>query len=149
VQRIFAEYADGKGDRAIANDLNRDGIACPSARRPEQNRDRLADGWQGNTVRVFLENPCYTGYAFFGRWTKAEMLLDPEDVAAGHMVRFHRSGPDRIVRSRHPAHPAIVTVEDFTQAQRLRRSRSAGGPREMARLERTRLKLIRPMSQSE
>ena len=32
----------GGGDRAIANGLNRDGIPCPSARRPEQNRHRLA-----------------------------------------------------------------------------------------------------------
>jgi hypothetical protein len=31
VRRIFAEYADGKGDRAIANGLNWDGIPCPSA----------------------------------------------------------------------------------------------------------------------
>jgi hypothetical protein len=64
VQRIFAEYLDGNGDRAIANGLNRYGILCPSARRPDQNRHRLADGWQGSTVRAILENPRYTGYAF-------------------------------------------------------------------------------------
>lgn len=33
------------------------GIACPSARRPDQNRHRLADGWQGSTVRAILESP--------------------------------------------------------------------------------------------
>ena len=32
VRRIFAEYLDGKGDRAIANGLNRDGILCPRGR---------------------------------------------------------------------------------------------------------------------
>src|SRR5215212_2687480 len=37
VVRIFAEYLDGRGDRGIANGLNRDDIPCPSARRPEQN----------------------------------------------------------------------------------------------------------------
>ncbi|MDQ2789218.1 MAG: recombinase family protein, partial [Actinomycetota bacterium] len=37
VCRIFAEYLDGKGDRAIAGGLNRDNVACPSARRPDQN----------------------------------------------------------------------------------------------------------------
>jgi hypothetical protein len=52
VRRIFAEYLDGKGDRAIAAGLNRDNIPCPSARRPDQNRHRLADGWQGSTVRA-------------------------------------------------------------------------------------------------
>lgn len=127
VRRIFAEYLGGMGDRAIANGLNRDGIACPSARRPDQNRHRRADGWQGSTIRSILENPRYTGYAFFGRWTKHEMLIDPDDVGAGHVTRFRRAAPDRVVRSRMPAHPAIVSVEDFTSAQLLRRSKAAGG----------------------
>ncbi|WP_231961059.1 recombinase family protein [Amycolatopsis thermoflava] len=137
VRRIFAEYISGKGDRAIANGLNRDRIPCPSARRPDQNRHRLADGWQGSTVRSILENPRYTGYAFFGRWTKHETLLDPDDVAAGHVTRFRRSAPDRVVRSRLPAHPAIVSVEDFTQAQLLRRSKGSGGLRTARKAERS------------
>jgi hypothetical protein len=145
VRRMFMEYLDGVGDRAIAAGLNRDAIPCPSARRPEQNRHRLGDGWQGSTVRAVLENPRYTGYAVFGRWTKHEMLLDPDDVAAGHVVRFRRSEPDRVVRSRRPAHPAIVTVEMFTQAQLMRRrSRAAGGMRGRAKLERTRRTGTRP-----
>lgn len=136
VQRIFAEYLDGKGDRAIANGLNRAGIPCPSAHRPEQNRHRLKDGWQGSVIRSILENPRYTGYAFFGRWTKQEVLLDPEDVSAGHVVRFRRSAPDRVVRSRRPAHPEIVSVETFTEVQLLRRSRAAGGLSSRRKLER-------------
>ncbi|GGS28247.1 recombinase family protein [Actinokineospora fastidiosa] len=72
VRRIFDEYLEGNGDRAIAAGLNRDGIPCPSARRPDQNRHRLADGWQGSTVRAILENPRYTGYAYLaaGRSTR-------------------------------------------------------------------------------
>jgi hypothetical protein len=136
VRRIFAEYMDGLGDRAIANGLNREGIPCPSARRPDQNRHRLADGWQGSAVRAILDNPRYTGYAVFGRWTKHEVLLNPDDVAAGHVVRFRRSSPDRIVRSRKPAHPAIVSVEDFVEVQLLRRSRAAGGLEARRKLER-------------
>jgi Recombinase/Recombinase zinc beta ribbon domain len=136
VQRIFAEYLDGKGDRAIAGALNREGIPCPSAHRPEQNRHRPGDGWQASTVRAILENPRYTGYAFFGRWTKQEMLLDPDDVAAGHVVRFKRSAPDRVVRSRQPAHPQIVSVELFTEVALLRRSRAAGGLPARRKLER-------------
>ncbi|NUT49851.1 MAG: recombinase family protein [Saccharothrix sp.] len=144
VRRIFAEYLDGNGDRAIAAMLNRDGIPCPSLLRPEQNRHRLADGWQGSTVRAILENPRYTGYAVFGRWTRQEMLLDPDDVAAGNVTRFRRSSPDRIVRSRRPAHPEIVSVETFTEAQLLRRSRAAGGMRGIAKLERVRTGGKRP-----
>ena len=136
VRRIFAEYLDGRGDRAIAHGLNRDDVPCPSARRPDQNRHRLADGCQGSTVRSVLDNPRYTGYAIFGRWAKHEMLLDPDDVAAGHVVRFRRANPDRVVRSRQPAHPAIVSVEDFTQAQLVRRSKAAGGLRTARKAER-------------
>ena len=137
VRRIFAEYLDGRGDRAIANGLNCDGVPCPSARRPDQNRHRLADGWQGSTVRWILDNPRYTGYAIFGRWARHEMLLDSDDVAAGHVVRFRRANPDWVVRSRQPAHPAIVSVEDFTQAQLLRRAKAAGGLRTARKAERS------------
>ncbi len=136
VRRIFAEYLAGNGDRAIANGLNRDGIPCPSARRPDQVRHRLADGWQGSTVRSILENPRYTGFAFFGRWARQEMLLDPDDVAAGNVVRFRRAKPDRVVRSRKPAHPEIVSVEDFTQTQLIRRAKAAGGLRTARKTER-------------
>lgn len=144
VRRIFGEYLDGKGDRAIAEGLNRDGVLCPSARRPDQNRHRLADGWQASTVRAILENPRYTGYGFFGRWTKQEMLLDPDDVAAGHVVRFRRSSNDRVVRSREPAHPQIVSVEAFTQTQLLRRSKSAGGLRTARKQERSGRATVQP-----
>ena len=63
--------------------LNREGIPCPSLRRPDQNRHRLANGWQGGTVRSILDNPRYTGYAVFGRWLKHDTLIDPDDVGAG------------------------------------------------------------------
>jgi hypothetical protein len=144
VRRIFAEYLAGRGDRAIANGLNRDAVPCPSARRPDQNRHRLADGWQGSTVRSILENPRYTGYAFFGRWTKHETLLDPDDVAAGHVVRFRRASADRVVRSRQPAHPALVSVEEFTQAQLRRRAKAAGGLRTACKAERSGRATTRP-----
>jgi hypothetical protein len=96
-------------------------------RRPDQNRHRLADGWQGSTVRSILENPRYTGFAFFGRWTRHETLLDPDDVAAGHVVRPRRADKETVVRSRQPAHPEIVSVETFTEVQLLRRTKAAGG----------------------
>jgi AraC-like DNA-binding protein len=113
-------------------------------RRPEQNTHRLTDGWQGGTVKSILDNPRYTSYAIFGRWTKHETLLDSDDVAAGHVVRFRKAAPDRIVRSRRPAHPEIVSVEEFTQVQLLRKSRAAGGMRGRAKLERTRIRGTRP-----
>lgn len=123
VRRIFAEYLAGSGDRTIAAGLNRDRVLCPSACRPRQNPHRRADGWQGSTVRSILENPRYTGYAFFGRWTRCELLLDPDDAAAGQVIRFRRAAPSTVVRSLTPAHPRIVTVKDFTHVQLLRRAK--------------------------
>ncbi|WP_435592795.1 recombinase family protein [Nocardia sp. bgisy118] len=138
VQRIFRDYIAGRGDKAIAHELNRQAIPCPSAHRPEQNRHRSQDGWQASTVSAILQNPRYTGYAIFGRWNKHEELLDPDDVAAGHITRLRRSPNHRIIRSKKPAHPAIVSVETFTEAQLIRRRRASTGIGARGRLERTR-----------
>ncbi|WP_324194676.1 recombinase family protein [Nocardia terpenica] len=138
VQRIFRDYIAGLGDKAIAAALNREGIPCPSAHRPHQNRHRSGDGWQAPTVAAILQNPRYTGYAVFGRWVKTEELLDPDDVAAGNVVRFRRATADRIIRSKRPAHPKIVSVETFTEAHLIRRARAGTGNRSRAQLERTR-----------
>lgn len=80
----------------------------------------------------------------FGRWTKNEVLADPDDVAAGHVIRFRRSCPDRIVRSRAQAHPEIVSVQQFTRAQLTRRSRGLGGMLGIATLERGRTTAAKP-----
>ncbi len=138
VQRIFALYLDGMGRKAIAESLNRDGVPCPSAHTPRQNRHRKMDGWQHSTVAAVLENPRYTGYAIYGRWQKVEELLDPDDVAAGHVVRFRRSPQAKIVRSREPAHPAIVSVDTFTAAQLEQRRRRRGGERGWSSIGRSR-----------
>ncbi|MDX6283000.1 MAG: hypothetical protein QOH03_4071 [Kribbellaceae bacterium] len=127
VRRIFELYLAGRGNKAIAEQLNRDGVPCPSAHAPQQNRHRKMDGWQHSAVVAILENPRYTGYAIYGRWQKVEELLDPEDVAAGYIARFRRSPLAKIVRSREPAHPAIVSVETFTAAQLEKRKRRTGG----------------------
>jgi hypothetical protein len=72
----------------------------------------------------------------FGRWTRHEVLADPDDVPAGHVTRFRRADPDKVVRPRTQAHPAIVSVETFTRTQLLRRSRAAGGLEGRRRVER-------------
>jgi DNA invertase Pin-like site-specific DNA recombinase len=77
VERIFAMYLDGLGFRAIAETLNAEGVACPSAHSPQQNRHRRGDGWQSSTVRAILENPRYTGCAVYGRWQTLRSCLIP------------------------------------------------------------------------
>jgi hypothetical protein len=117
------------GKKAIAELLNREGVPCLSAHSPQQNRHRKMDGWQHSTLVTILDNPLYTGYAVYGRWQNVEELLDPDDVAAGYVVKFRRSPQAKIVRSRHPAHPPIVSVEEFTAAQLEQRKRKSGGAR--------------------
>ncbi|MFI0425171.1 recombinase zinc beta ribbon domain-containing protein [Spongiactinospora sp. 9N601] len=64
-----------------------------------------------------LHNARYTGYQVWNKQRSSEVLVDPGDVALGvHRVR--RGNPERAwVWSRRPAHPAIVTTEDFDRAQ--------------------------------
>ncbi|WP_420874261.1 recombinase family protein [Nocardia gipuzkoensis] len=50
VQRIFRDYIAGRGDKAIAHELNREDIPCPSAHRPEQNPAPIPSGWQACTA---------------------------------------------------------------------------------------------------
>ncbi|WP_328325747.1 recombinase family protein [Kribbella sp. NBC_00382] len=138
VQRIFEMYLAGWGRKAIAEQLNRDGVPCPSAHAPHQNRHRKMDGWQHSTIVAILENPRYTGYAIYGRWQKVEELLDPDDVAAGYIARFRRSPQAKIVRSREPAHPALVSVEMFTAVQFEKRKRRSGGVAEWSSRSRRR-----------
>ncbi|WP_327635121.1 recombinase family protein [Kribbella sp. NBC_00482] len=139
VRRIFDLYLQGWGRKAIAEQLNREGVPCPSAHSPRQNRHRKMDGWQHSTIAAVLENPRYTGYAIYGRWQKVEELLDPEDVAAGYVVKFRRSPQAKIVRSRQPAHPAIVPVETFTAAQLEQRRRRSGGKSSWSSVDRQRI----------
>jgi hypothetical protein len=108
--------------------LSHDDSAGHRAQRPRTNRHRLADGWQGSTVGAILQHPKYMNRdgvpcpsarrpdQIFGRWTKTETLMDPDNVSEGHVVRFRRASSERIVRSRRPAHPAIVSVAQFTRS---------------------------------
>ncbi|WP_202867430.1 recombinase family protein [Kribbella pittospori] len=138
VRRIFALYLEGWGRKAIVEQLNREGVPCPSAHSPQQNRHRTMDGWQHSTVVAILNNPRYTGFAVYGRWQKVEELLDPDDVAAGYVVRFRRSPHAKIVRSRELAHPAIISVQTFTAAQLRQRKRKSDGIQKWSAVERRR-----------
>lgn len=137
VRRIFVMFLNGASLRSITDALNVEGIPCPSAHNPRQNRHRRGDGWQHATVKAILDNPRYTGFAVYGRWRKVEELLDPDDVAAGHVVRFRRSSRADVVRSREPAHPVLVSVEDFTRVQLEMRARRGSGRSDQASRDRS------------
>jgi site-specific DNA recombinase len=89
VKRIFADYLSGKGIKAIASELTAEGIASPSASDPKRNRHRQSSNgaWGQSAVRAILKNPRYTGYQVWARQRKDEVLLDINDVAAGHVTK--------------------------------------------------------------
>lgn len=61
VERIFAQYLAGRGIYAIAEELTREEVPCPSAHDRARNRHRRGLAWSKMAVRAILTNPRYTG----------------------------------------------------------------------------------------
>jgi hypothetical protein len=84
VDRIFHMYGvEELGLRAIAERLTSEGVPSPAAHDPSRNRHRNPVGWSHSAVRAILANPAYRGVRAWGKQTRVEALLDPEDPAAG------------------------------------------------------------------
>ena len=64
VRRIYAEYLAGRGLKAIAHSLNREGVPAPSAGR------RGSGSWASSAVRTILLNARYRGVYIHGRIKK-------------------------------------------------------------------------------
>ena len=124
VQRIFTMYVDGMSDKAIAAQLTRDGIPCPSAHDPARNPHRPKTAWQQSTVRAILINPRYTGYEVWNKQRKEERLLDIDDVTLGHRTSMTHNPAEEWIRSHEPAHEAIISPDLFDTAQTVRRQRA-------------------------
>lgn len=139
-------YLAGLSLREIARRLNERGVPCPSAHRPQQNRHRRQDGWQVSTLSTILSNPRYTGYEVFGKARKVEELVDSTDVSLGYRTKFRRNPHDAVVRSRHPAHEALVSVETFVAVQRIQAVDRLKTPRERAAQDRTRVGQRKPFA---
>jgi DNA invertase Pin-like site-specific DNA recombinase len=120
VVRIFEEYVSGRGLFAIAEGLTRDGVLSPSAYDRARNPHRNGEGWSKSAVRAILINPRYTGVAVWGRQRRDEVLVDVEDVAAGHRTRLRWNDEDEWVRSPGVAHKPLIS-QDIFEAARARR----------------------------
>ena len=121
VVQIFEEYVSGKGLFAIADSLTRDRVPSPSAYDRARNSHRNGEGWSKSAVRAILVNPRYTGVAVWGRQRRDEVLVDVEDVAAGHRTKLRWNDEDAWVRSPGVAHEPLITAEVF-EAARARRA---------------------------
>jgi site-specific DNA recombinase len=76
-----------------------------------------------------LGNPRYTGYQVWGRQRRDEILLDIDDVAAGHASRRRWNPPTQWIWSAQPAHQALVSRQTFDAVQARRNDHGSGTPR--------------------
>lgn len=121
VTRIFEDFLDGASVHAIARQLTAEAIPSPSASDPARNRHRLRNGpaWAHTAVRAILTNPRYTGFQVWNRQKRHEILVDVNDVAAGHETRMRWNERGDWVWSNEATHQALVTMEQWEQAQDL------------------------------
>lgn len=117
VERIFAEYLDGRGYYAIAERLTADAVPSPAGHDRARNPHRHGRAWGKSAVRAILGNPRYTGYQVWGRQRRDEVLLDVDDVAAGHTSRRRWNPTPQWIWSAEPAHPALISRETFQAVQ--------------------------------
>ena len=117
VRRIFDEYLSGYGYMAIAERLTRDGIASPSGHDRNRNPHRHGLAWGKSAVRAILTNPRYTGFQVWARQRREEVLVDVENVSAGHETVLKWNGEDQWVWSTEPSHEALISMETYQAAQ--------------------------------
>jgi site-specific DNA recombinase len=117
VARIFNLFFSGHGYYAIAEQLTSEGILSPAGYDRARNPHRPGRAWGKSAVRAILRNPRYTGYQVWGRQRRDEMLVDVDDVAAGHLTRMRWNDAARWVWSTQLTHQALVDTATFQAVQ--------------------------------
>ena len=126
VRWMFAQRLAGHSLARITRALNDAGIPCPSAADPSRNPHRSGAAWTLFTVRAILANPRYTGRQVWNRQPTSHELIDPANTGLGHRQVQRWGLPDGWVISARPAHPALVSEEDFIAIQGIRAERDNG-----------------------
>ena len=120
VRRIFRLYADGNGFKAIAIQLNDEGVLPPRVGK------RGTGSWGPNTIRAMLNNERYRGVLTWGRYRKGY-----KTTAAGS-TKVRERQPDCEVITVEAPHLRIVddelwiAVHERMEANRRRYSGSRG-----------------------
>jgi site-specific DNA recombinase len=117
VARIFELFLAGHGCYAIAEQLTAEGIPSPAGYDRVRNPHRPGRAWAKSAVRAILRNPRYTGYQVWGRQRRDEVLLDVDDVAAGHVSRMRWNDATNWVWSAQPTHQPLVDQTTFQAVQ--------------------------------
>ena len=134
VEWIFSQRLAGHSLAWITRALTEAGIPCPSAADPGRNAHRAGEKWSLTTVRAILANPRYTGRQVWNRQPTAMDLIDPANTGLGHRQVQRWGLPDGWVISARPAHPALVSEEDFIAAQGIHADRDGNDPGRCYRL---------------
>ncbi|MFN0249679.1 MAG: recombinase family protein, partial [Kofleriaceae bacterium] len=103
VQRIYAEYLANRGLKAIAHQLNHEGVPSPSAGR------RGSGSWASSAIRTILLNPRYRGIYMHGRIKKVQL--------GGSMVRV-KADPHEIITIDLPEWRIVDDATWFAVAER-------------------------------
>jgi site-specific DNA recombinase len=117
VAHIFELFLAGHGYYAIAERLTAQGIPSPAGYDRARNPHRLGRAWSKSAVRAILRNPRYTGYQVWGRQRRDEVLLDVDDVAAGHVNRMRWNDPDRWIWSTQLTHQPLINQATYRAVQ--------------------------------
>ena len=115
VGRIYRMYLDGSGCTVICRVLNEDHIPSPAKYKKEVLKSGYAwdvgkGVWTPATVRSILKNPVYTGAVVIRKYDKPSYKLSYRKVILLEELELI---PD--------AHEAIISKEDFGQAQQIRK----------------------------
>ncbi|WP_425752873.1 recombinase family protein [Micromonospora sp. DT47] len=112
---IFAQRLAGRSIAGIARALNEMGVPCPSAADPVRNPHRPGDAWRLRTVAAILANPRYTGRQVWNR--KRSDRERTQDDLPGLLQARRLAARTQWALSTKPAHPALVSEQDFLAAQ--------------------------------
>lgn len=103
VKKIFSLYRNGWGAHRIAGLLNAEGY-----------RTRKGNEWRQNTVQKVINNYSYTGNLLLQTTFREDHLTKKGRVNEGQLPMYHAEN----------SHQAIIPMEEFHEAQKIRESRA-------------------------
>ena len=119
VRWIFAERLTGRSVASITRDLNDREVPCPSRTDQGRNPHRSGAAWMLTTVAAILANPRYTGRQIWNRQRTDHDDLEPLDGLARHSDTQRWNLATQWAISAEPAHPALVSEDDFVAVQQI------------------------------
>ena len=127
VRRIFAAYAAGRSGRAIAAELNREGVPTPGAKSKRRTRPWSASTINGSRARGrgILWNEIYIGKLV---WNRTTVVKDPD---TGKRLARLNPAAERVTVD--VPHLRIIDDEIWRTAQAIKAERGASRPLHMHR----------------